>query len=409
MWEQLSKFGSEHCDLPTMMWNVAAILRVLTLNIDNRYKEGIPFYYYIITIVTTACFIYVFVISMAWCVFVLCPQTGDLVAAMVVLSLGITGEIGPAKLACMFFYIEKIREIGDNYLEYDAETVPGTRFHTNQQKTLKLIKKRAMIYWTVIVGNGVLYLTKPLVLPGRNLPENYFVIYGLEPMFESPNYEIAFALMSAGVYVICYVPACVTTYLIVMAGYTEAQLLALSEELIELWPDSVKHVEAEMGIDNIDVYEANNKKAINEQVGLRLKEIIRRHAVMGTLFRGVEEVFRGAIAMGFVLLILGLLSELLGKLENTYLQTPFACMQVLMDCFTGQRVMDASIVLEQAVYDCQWENFDKTNRKMVLVMLQNSQKTLTLSAGGLAMLSFTCAMTIMRGIYTSYTALRSMV
>lgn len=78
-----------------------------------------------------------------------------------------------------------------------------------------------------------------------------------------------------------------------------------------------------------------------------------------------------------------------------------------MDCFSGQRLMDASIVFEAAVYDCKWEKFDKANMKMVLVILQSSQKTMTLSAGGISMLSFSCLMSVTRGIYSAYTTLRS--
>nr|AOG12960.1 odorant receptor [Eogystia hippophaecolus] len=35
----IRKFGLEHCDLPTMLWNVSFLLRALTLNIDSRYKK----------------------------------------------------------------------------------------------------------------------------------------------------------------------------------------------------------------------------------------------------------------------------------------------------------------------------------------------------------------------------------
>lgn len=78
-----------------------------------------------------------------------------------------------------------------------------------------------------------------------------------------------------------------------------------------------------------------------------------------------------------------------------------------MDCFAGQRVMDASAMFEASVYDCKWENFDKSNMKLVLVILQNAQKTMTLSAGGVRTLSFSALMSVFRGIYSAYTALRS--
>lgn len=232
---------------------------------------------------------------------------------------------------------------------------------------------------------------------------------GLEPMFETPNYQIAWTMMGVGVSYLCYVPATVTAYLIVIAGYTEAQMLALSEEVANVWPDAIKYVENKMQFESFNEYEPETRIKLNQFVNSRLKEIIRRHALLQNLFRDVEGIYRGSIAMGFFLLILGLLSELLGKLENTFIQLPFSLMQVSMDCLAGQRVMDACLFFEQAVYDSQWENFDKTNMKMVLIMLQNSQRTMSLSAGGIATLSFTCLMTVMRGIYSAYTALRSTI
>ncbi|CAB3230221.1 unnamed protein product [Arctia plantaginis] len=407
MWENLRKFNLDHCDLPTMLWNVAVGLRVLTLNIERNYDKGIPIYYYILTFVITVSYFYVFLICMIWFVFIRCRQTGDLTSAMVVLSLGISSEIGTIKLLCMFIYVDKIKMLVDEFLECDAQTVLGDRFRSNLLKTLRVVKKRALLYWTVIVGNGILYLLKPVVMPGKNLPENHYVIYGLEPMFETPNYEIACAIMTAGVFFICYVPASATAYLIVIVGYIEAQLLALSEEVLQIWPDAVKNVEAHINVVDIEEFEPNTNILINKYVEKRLKEIIIRHALIKELFLKIEDIFKGAIAIGFLLLVLGLIAELLGKLENTFLQMPFAFMQVAMDCFNGQRVMDACVVFEEAVYDCQWEKFNKANMKMVLIMLQNAQKTMTLSAGGIAMLNFTCLMSITRGIYSAYTALRS--
>nr|AOG12942.1 odorant receptor [Eogystia hippophaecolus] len=220
--------------------------------------------------------------------------------------------------------------------------------------------------------------------------------------------------MSAGVAFTCYVPANVTALLIVIAGYTEAQMLALSEELCHLWDDAQQNYfkEITQNTNNgrhfdpaVEVTDKN--KTINEYIKLHLIDIIKRHATNLNLLRQVEDVFRGAIAAEFVLLICGLTAELLGGLENTYIEMPFAIMQVGMDCLTGQGLIDANVKFENALYDCKWENFDVKNMKIVLLMLQNSQKTMTLSAGGITILSFSCFMSIIRLIYSAYTTLRS--
>nr|ALM26228.1 odorant receptor 38 [Athetis dissimilis] len=407
---EIRKFGLEYCDLPTMLENVSILLRVLTVNIDSKYHKGITILSYIVTAVTAVCFYYVFLFSMSWFVFYRSRITGEMVGAMVVLSLGISSEIGPFKLFYMCFYMDKTQKIANDFLECDANTIKGTRFHDNLMKCLRSVKKRAMLFWVVVAGNGVLYVMKPVAMRGRNLPENYFIIYGLEPMFDTPNYQIAYFMMIAGVFFICYVPATVTAFLIVITGYAEAQMRALSKEMLHLWPDAITHAAEKTQLtfsENLNLQDPEVKIIINQFVERRLREIIGRHANIINLLNQVETIFRQAIAMGFVFLALGLLSELLGKLENTFLQLPFALMQVSMDCFAGQRVMDASMEFEESVYDCKWENFDLSNMKLVLVMLQSSQKTMTLSAGGLRTLSFTSLMSVFRGIYSAYTALRS--
>lgn len=230
-------------------------------------------------------------------------------------------------------------------------------------------------------------------------------------MYETPNYQIAFFLMTSGVIFTCYLPANITAFLIVITGYIEAQMLALTEELLHLWEDAEKDYHKNKQTNNVldktEDNQVNKTKFINEYIGVRLKDIIKNHGLNISLLHQVEYVFSGAIALEFFLLVIGLIAELLGGLENTYIEIPFAMMQVGMDCFTGQRVMDASTKFERAVYDCKWENFNKANMKIVQIMLQSSQKTMKLSAGGIIMLSFSCLMQVNRSVYSAYTTLRT--
>lgn len=221
--------------------------------------------------------------------------------------------------------------------------------------------------------------------------------------------------MSGGVICTVYLPANISAFLIVLIGYTEATMLALSEELVNLWSDAQhyyreNYMEINFSEDDalatpIDHGERN--RIMNKYIKQKLENIVKIHTTNINLIRKIEGVFRGAIAMEFLLLITGLIAELLGGLENTFIEMPFALMQVSMDCLTGQRLMDACARFESSVYDCKWENFDVANMKTVLLMLHNAQKTMVLSAGGMIKLSFSCLMTVIRSIYTTYTTLRS--
>lgn len=357
-----------------------------------------------------------YLISTTWFVFFHCKRTGDLLAALIVFSLETSSEIGSVKLFSMFVNRKKIKELVTEFLAFDALVAPGSRYSKNLMKTLRHVKRRAIIFWLVIIMNGVVYVIKPIVLPGRHFMEDHLILYGLTPtsMYETPYYQIAFILMTGGVCFTCYVPANITAFLIVITGYIEAQILALREELAQLWSDAEDHylsnndsstTEHTNNVRNV-VYK-ERARILNVYVNKVLKEIIRNHAKLINLVKLIERVFRGAIALEFALLTIGLIVELLGGLENTYIDVPFALMQVGMDCFIGQRIMDASDMFCRTVYECKWECFDRRNMKLVLLMLQNSQKTLTLSAGGVTILSFRCLMSVIRSIYSAYTTLRT--
>ncbi|XP_026741640.1 uncharacterized protein LOC113503754 [Trichoplusia ni] len=229
-------------------------------------------------------------------------------------------------------------------------------------------------------------------------------------MLESPNYELSFVACVAGVIFCCYLPANITAFLIVVIGYIEAQMLGLAQELILLWGDAEEYYYKTKSFSILNETEELNdtkNKIMNDYVEKHLKIIITTHGRNINLLRQIETVFRGAIVLEFFLLTVGLISELLGGLENTYLEVPFALICVGMDCFIGQRVIDAGVIFENAVYDCKWEHYNVTNMKIVLMMLQSSQKKMQLSAGGIIVLDFCCLMQIFNSVYSAYTTLRT--
>lgn len=302
---------------------------------------------------------------------------------------------------------------------------------------MRTAKKRAIVFWCVIIGNGFLYILKPIILPGRHLMEDLYIIpgkfnlyicgkftvpkvnlvinitffAGLEPMFETPNYHIAFVLMAMGVCVSVYFPSNATALQIVISGYIEAQMLAWSAEFVNLWEDADKYyanyrrIPAINTNSNLKGFSNEKDIVVNKYVNQRLRDIIKAHAINLSLFSEMEKAFKGAIAVEFSLLMVGLIAELLAGLQNTYMEVPFALMQVGMDCFIGQKVIDASIEFERAVYHCKWENFNTDNMKLVLMVVMTSQRTMTLSAGGITKLNFVSLLAIIKMIYSAYTTL----
>uniref|UniRef100_A0A0K8TVD3 Odorant receptor n=1 Tax=Epiphyas postvittana TaxID=65032 RepID=A0A0K8TVD3_EPIPO len=442
--EALQRFGLKHHDLPTMLWNVTALLRVLALDVDGRNRRSISPVAYLFMTVTFIFYFYTYHLSTIW--FVFWRGGGELLFYILLFSLSISSLIGVIKLIYMYLNSKNLQKIAAEYLLCDAAVIPGSRLAENIKLTLRKVKRRATIYWWLIISNGLVYVVVPLLTPGRHLTEDDQILWGLEPMFESPNYEIAFTIMSFGVFLTVYAPANITGFLIIIVGYTEAQMLALSQELLHLWDDAQNHYQRIHGNGNSSMatsirtsnlftprskepvifryraFQRNSsiassetsvdavnreKTIINDFIKQRLVSIMKMHAINIGLIKKIENIFQSAIAIEFCLLSGGLIAELLGGLENTYVEVPFALVQVAMDCITGQKLIDANTAFAEAVYDCQWENFDVSNMKLVMVMLQNAQKTMKLSAGGVNHLNYSTLMSVIKSIYSAYTALRS--
>ncbi|XP_047992467.1 uncharacterized protein LOC125231149 [Leguminivora glycinivorella] len=417
MLSTLQKFGLRHHDLPTMLWNAEVLLRIMALDVNSRDNKRIPILLYLTSAIVLVLYFYTYHISTYWYIF--WRGGGDMLFVILLVSLTISSSIGVVKLLYMYFNGPKLKKLVSEYLDCDAALAPSSRMSRNVLATLKTVKKRAIIFWLIIIGNGVVYVGVPLLKPGRHLTEDEQILLGLEPMYESPNFELANIAFFAGVFLTVYAPANITGFIIIIVGYSEAQMLALSQELLHLLDDAQTHYkEVQPGsIDGpscsnsvsrqVNAVKKKKERIINNYVTERLVSIMKSHATNINLINQVETIFKSAIAIEFALLSCGLIAELLGGLENTYMEVPFALVQVSMDCITGQRLMDASKAFEDAVYACKWEHFDVKNRKLVLLMLRNSQKTLHLSARGLASLSYTSLMSVIKSIYSAYTALRS--
>lgn len=227
-------------------------------------------------------------------------------------------------------------------------------------------------------------------------------------MLESPNYEIATFINTLSSIFCSYTMVCVAIYVIVIVGYTEAQMYALGEELLNVWDDSqnfynaVKH-KIQDKIHIIDIKD----NITNDFIKIRLRDIIKFHIINIKLVKDLEEELRSIFALEFSIVAFSIIVELLAGLEHTYLQLPFSLVQVFMDCLAGQCIIDACNYFEDAVYSCKWENFNIKNQKTILLMLRTSQRTLMISAGGVSKINFESLMVILKSTYSAYTTLKS--
>ncbi|CAG4951222.1 unnamed protein product [Colias eurytheme] len=242
------------------------------------------------------------------------------------------------------------------------------------------------------------------MIPGRHFPEDLFVVYGLEPMFESPNFEIANFMMNISVVFTVFSLANVTSLILILVGYTEAHMLTLGEEMLNLWDRANQYTDTNTTIEGVHIEDMKNMF-----VKTQLAQIVHLHVVNIQNIKNLEYTFRLSKALEFLIGMYSIITELLGGIENTYVQMPFTFALIYIDCVGGQRLIDACEVFEEAVYSCNWENFNVENMKTVSIILQNSQKTLTLTAGGIAVLDYACMVAFVKMCYSMYTTLRMVV
>ncbi|CAG4988367.1 unnamed protein product [Colias eurytheme] len=278
---------------------------------------------------------------------------------------------------------------------------PGQSFAINLRINLRKIKKRVIFIWSALIFNGVAYIVIPLVTPGRHFPEDLFVVYGLEPMFETPNFEIANLMMNISIVFSVFSLANVTALILILVGYTEAQMLTLGEEMLNLWDKANQHTDAKRKIEGVNIDDLKNIF-----VKTQLAQIAHLHVVNIQNIRKLEYTFRLSKALEFLIGMNSIITELLGGIENTFIQMPYTFALIYIDCVAGQRLIDACQVFEEAVYSCNWEYFNVENMKTVSIILQNSQKTLTLTAGGIAVLDYACMVSFFKFCYSMYTTLR---
>ncbi|XP_060804941.1 uncharacterized protein LOC106134405 [Amyelois transitella] len=406
--ETLSRFGPKYCDLPDFLWNMTVLLRLFILDIDSRNKKGLPIISYFIFPLILFAFVYVYLISGPWYVLYRSLQMEEIneKTRIKVLSMVICSQISPIKWLFLLINSSGIKVLLDKYLSCDAEVEPDSRMAINIKTKMREIKMRAITYWLLVMMTGVLFDLRPFFYPNqRTAIVDDFIFYGLEPMLETPYYELGSLMMTLGSFFTVYPPATINGMLIALVGYTECQLLALSCELTSIWDDAEEHCEKLK--DNQTGKHINEIEVKNTFISNKLRSIYKSHVTNIALVREIERLFKNAFAGELFMMIVSLTIELLGGLEKTYDQIPFAFFCIGIECYLGQKLIDAGIVFENALYDSKWENFDVSNRKSILLMLMNAQNTLNLSAGGIAIMHYELLMSMLKSIYSAYKTLET--
>ncbi|XP_041982467.1 uncharacterized protein LOC121735638 [Aricia agestis] len=230
---------------------------------------------------------------------------------------------------------------------------------------------------------------------------------GLEPLYESPNYEIAMFLKAGAVFFSGYMVASIKALNLILYGYTEAHLLAMAKELRGLWNDRNQFFPRK-GKNKKDIFKIQ-ERSINKYITQQLRDIAQLHIKNKDLINLLEANVRSARVVDITSITFAVIAELLAGLNNTFLQANFTMVALFIDCVVGQKIIDANEVFIKAIYGSKWENFDTSNKKTVLLILMNAQRVMRISAGGFMDLSFVSFATVIRFTYSTYTTLKSAI
>ncbi|XP_063357608.1 odorant receptor 67a-like [Cydia amplana] len=83
-------------------------------------------------------------------------------------------------------------------------------------------------------------------------------------------------------------------------------------------------------------------------------------------------------------------------------------LQILVPCWFGTRIQDKSQQLSQAVYDCDWTAKSRYFKSSLRLLVERTNKPLSITAGKMFPLSLTTFTSIMNSSYSFFTLLRHM-
>lgn len=128
----------------------------------------------------------------------------------------------------------------------------------------------------------------------------------------------------------------------------------------------------------------------------KLKSLVERHDKLLDLSAQLQDIYGLSVLFSFVgsSLIICFVTfhlSIAGSFYDYMLNIPFLLMmggQILLLCMFGQKLINASESVAEAVYNCGWETFIEVEfRKQLVVIMARSQKPAKLSAMGFADIS----------------------
>uniref|UniRef100_A0A2H1V8L9 Odorant receptor n=1 Tax=Spodoptera frugiperda TaxID=7108 RepID=A0A2H1V8L9_SPOFR len=184
----------------------------------------------------------------------------------------------------------------------------------------------------------------------------------------------------------------------------------VDRQLVSSYPmASVSNEFLETEGDRVNSYGAQYWEARYQK---EITEIVLRHHSLIRLTNDVENMFSLALLINFmnssiIICFCGFCCVLIEKWNEvaykSFLVT--ALSQTWLLCWYGQKLIDSSQRLSDALYGCGWYNSSKRARSAVLIMLHRAQKGIYVTTHGFSVISLASYSTIIKTAWSYFTLL----
>ncbi|XP_072932780.1 odorant receptor 4-like [Epargyreus clarus] len=287
-------------------------------------------------------------------------------------------------------------------------------------KQLRIVTKG--YYWCNVALNAI-FTGPPFVeiakrLAGKDVPLilSFFYWLPFDP-FQRGYYEVVLVLQSwhclmtvwfmlSSDLLFCMFLSHITTQFDLLAvRITKLFQVPIDDQLVESYPLA----------DNNQNTEEMNDDAWESKHHAELTEIILRHGALIRLSGDVENMFtfslllnflNGSVIMcfcGFCVVFVEKWNEVVYKI---FLVT--ATTQIWLLCWYGQRLLDASEGVSEALYNSGWYTSSMKIKKSILIMIHRSQKQVQVTTYGFSIICLATYSTIIKTSWSYFTLLINM-
>nr|AXY83396.1 putative odorant receptor 4 [Conopomorpha sinensis] len=197
----------------------------------------------------------------------------------------------------------------------------------------------------------------------------------------------------------------------------QLDLLAVQlENIVQVHCDQQLKEEFPLGLHQGEANEVSGTPAEiatdRDETEAKLISIIKRHVVLIKLGEDVEGILSISLLINFVnssmiLCFCGYCCVLVEKWNElaykSFLVT--AMCQTFLLCWYGQKLLDASVRVSCAAYNCGWYVMSAKIRKYLLYIMMRAQKPVSVTAYGYCVIGFKCYTTIVKTAWSYFTLL----